>query len=82
VPYDPDEESVFRAGQVVPAGVYARLDSAPERRVVLGEEGVLPASFDGRVALYHRIGDGRPHRVPVLARRAHRRSDRRTAASA
>jgi signal transduction histidine kinase len=41
VPYDPDEESVFRAGQVVPAGVYAR--SQGLRPSALDDLGLGPA---------------------------------------
>ena len=62
---DSDEEVVFLAGELVPPGVYVRVDAWPERRVVLEHSGVLPASFDGQVACY-RI---RPDPVPAPARR-------------
>jgi hypothetical protein len=59
---DPDEELNFLAGELVPPGVYLRVDAWPERRVVLEHAGVLPASFDGQVACYRRMPD------PVTAR--------------
>jgi hypothetical protein len=49
VTYDPDEELLFLAGELVPPGTYARVDAWPARWVVLEHSGVLPASFDGLV---------------------------------
>jgi hypothetical protein len=54
---DPDEEVFFLAGELVPPGVYVRVDAWPERRVVLAHSGVLPASLDGQVACYRRRPD-------------------------
>ena len=44
----------FAAGTLVPAGKYRRIDM-PGREVDLSASGHLPASFDGRVAVYARI---------------------------
>lgn len=43
---------LFRAGQRVPSGTYLRVDDESFQRVQLFSSGVLPASFDGHVALY------------------------------
>ncbi len=53
---DVDDE-YFTPGQVVPAGRYTRVDSLPAREVELSESGRLPASLDGKVALYRRLPD-------------------------
>lgn len=45
---------LFSASTLVPAGKYRRID-APGREIVLSDPGHLPASFDGRVAVYARI---------------------------
>ena len=52
---DAGEETLYLAGEVVPPGEYVRVDAWPHARVVLTREGRLPASFDGRVAAYHRV---------------------------
>lgn len=44
--------ALYEAGDVVPAGVYARVDDGSFRRVTLERAGPLPASFDGHVAEY------------------------------
>ncbi len=46
---------VWKAGEVVPAGIYARIDDESYHVVVLSREGYLPASFDGHVALYRAV---------------------------
>lgn len=46
------EASLFVAGQVVPPGLYRQVHS--RREVRLDEKGPLPASCDGRVAVYER----------------------------
>lgn len=43
---------LWRAGEVVPAGTYTRVDDKSYRTVMLDQEGPLPATFDGHVALY------------------------------
>lgn len=43
---------LWRAGEVVPAGTYVRVDDRSYRAVVLDLERPLPATFDGHVALY------------------------------
>lgn len=46
------QQELWKAGQVVPAGVYTRVDDRSYRRVILEREGPLPATFDGHSALY------------------------------
>ncbi len=43
---------LWKAGEVVPAGTYVRVDDQSYRAVILNQEGPLPATFDGHVALY------------------------------
>ena len=43
---------LWKAGEVVPAGTYVRVDDRSYRPVILGQRGPLPATFDGHVALY------------------------------
>ncbi|TAK20779.1 MAG: hypothetical protein EPO26_17320 [Chloroflexota bacterium] len=50
-----DDEFVFSAGQPAPPGTYIRIDIWVERRIVLDEEAILPASCDGRVAVYRLV---------------------------
>lgn len=45
-------EELFRAGQLVDAGTYIEVDGF--RQITLEQAGVLPASLDGRRALYRR----------------------------
>ncbi|HEY7348442.1 MAG TPA: hypothetical protein VH599_09035 [Ktedonobacterales bacterium] len=45
---------VWRAGDIAPAGTYLRVDNNSFRVVVLEQEGRLPASYDGHIALYCR----------------------------
>ena len=44
----------YMAGAQVPAGTYRRID-APGRDVELTAPGRLPASFDGRIAIYIKV---------------------------
>lgn len=44
------QQELWKAGEIVPAGVYARVDDQSYHRVVLEQEGALPASFDGHTA--------------------------------
>lgn len=46
------EQELWKAGDRVLAGVYARVDDQSYHLVVLEQEGVLPASFDGHTAWY------------------------------
>lgn len=48
-----DGEEIYKAGQFVRAGCYIDVDSM--RQVYLENSGNLPASFDGRRALYRRL---------------------------
>ena len=47
-----EDSSLFVAGQTVPPGVYRLINS--RREVRLDEKGTLPATCDGRVAVYER----------------------------
>ncbi len=43
---------VWKAGELVPAGTYVRIDDESSRQITLFMAGPLPASFDGHVACY------------------------------
>ncbi len=43
---------LYQAGEWAPAGTYLRVDDGSFLRLRLSASGALPASFDGRVALY------------------------------
>jgi hypothetical protein len=43
---------VWKAGEIVPAGTYVRIDDLSYRTIILDHDGPLPATFDGHVALY------------------------------
>ncbi len=43
---------LYQAGEWAPAGTYLRVDNGSFQRLSLPAGGALPASFDGRVALY------------------------------
>ena len=43
---------LWKAGEVVPAGTYVRIDDGSYRLVTLDREGPLPPSFDAHIALY------------------------------
>jgi hypothetical protein len=43
---------LWKAGEVVPAGTYVRVDDQSYKIVTLQQKGPLPATFDGHVALY------------------------------
>jgi len=49
-----NEPALFLAGHIAPAGVYHMFGR--KREVRLDVEGILPASLDGRVAVYQRRG--------------------------
>ena len=44
--------ALFKAGAIVPAGTYVRVDDRSFRRVTLQQRGPLPPSFDGHIAEY------------------------------
>jgi hypothetical protein len=52
--------NLWRAGDVVPAGTYLRVDDDSFRVVILEQEDRLPASYDGHVALYCRASSSGP----------------------
>jgi hypothetical protein len=47
-----DETVQFHAGHTAPAGTYLLVGT--EREIRLDQEAVLPASFDGHIAVYER----------------------------
>ena len=49
------EDGVYLAGHVAPSGRYRRADPPDGRIVELERPDVLPASLDGRVAVYLRV---------------------------
>jgi hypothetical protein len=59
-----EESGIYLAGYAAPAGRYRRVDGCVERVVVLEASGVLPASRDGRVAIYVQM----PAAVPAPTR--------------
>jgi hypothetical protein len=54
VPFQCDECSMplWKAGTIVPPGTYTRVDNRSYLMVMLEQEGPLPATFDGHIALY------------------------------
>lgn len=46
------QQNLWQAGEIVPAGTYTRVDDLSYRLVILEQEGALPATFDGHIALY------------------------------
>lgn len=49
---DECQQDLWKAGDIIPAGVYARVDDRSYRVVILEQAGPLPAPFDGHTALY------------------------------
>lgn len=49
---DECQQLLWKAGEIVLAGVYARVDDDSYHLVTLEQEGPLPASFDGHTAWY------------------------------
>ena len=47
---------LWRAGELAPAGNYVRIDSPVQEVVTLSPGEYLPASFDGRIAVYRTSG--------------------------
>ncbi len=43
---------LWKAGEIVRAGTYVRVDDKSYQTITLDQEGPLPATFDGHVALY------------------------------
>lgn len=50
------QTTLWKAGEMAPAGRYIRLGDASQRVLVLEQPGILPAAFDGHIALYHQAG--------------------------
>jgi hypothetical protein len=50
--YDEYYTPLWKAGEVVPAGTYVRVDDRSYKVVTLQQKESLPATFDGHVALY------------------------------
>jgi hypothetical protein len=51
--YDEYLTPLWKAGEIVPAGTYVRVDDRSYKVVTLQQKGPLPATFDGHVALYY-----------------------------
>jgi hypothetical protein len=49
---DECQQELWKAGETVAAGIYARVDDHSYHLVILEQEGPLPASFDGHTAWY------------------------------
>jgi hypothetical protein len=49
------QEHIWKAGEIVPAGTYVRIDELPYRVVTLESKGPLPATFDGHIACYRTL---------------------------
>lgn len=49
-----NEDAEYTAGQTVPPGRYVRVDEGGGRVIELAATDLLPASCDGRVAVYRR----------------------------
>lgn len=49
---DECQQPLWKAGETVPAGVYARVDDHSYHLVTLEQAGPLPPSFDGHTAWY------------------------------
>jgi len=49
---DECQQELWKAGDIVPAGAYARVDDRSYRVIILEQEGPLPATFDGHTAFY------------------------------
>lgn len=49
---DECQQNLWKAGDIVPPGVYARVDDRSYHVVTLEQEGPLPATFDGHTAFY------------------------------
>lgn len=49
---DECQQDLWKAGDIAPAGAYARVDDQSYHIVILEQEGPMPATFDGHSALY------------------------------
>lgn len=83
--------TLLPAGQRVPAGIYLRVDDGSFHRLRLDSSGILPASYDGHVALYRAAAapcacerrqqhEQRQQHQRVVARRGHDRREESAAA--
>ena len=50
------QTTLWKAGEMAPAGRYIRQGDASGRVLALEQPGFLPAAFDGHIALYHQAG--------------------------
>jgi hypothetical protein len=69
-----DDSGLYLAGQRVPPGSYRRAEPPDGRTVTLDRWDVLPASLDGQVAVYVRVGDA-PSLVATTSERTKRRAE-------
>jgi hypothetical protein len=52
---DEYQANIWHAGEFVSAGTYVRVDDRSHHVVTLDQEGLLPATFDGHVAMYRAL---------------------------
>jgi hypothetical protein len=43
---------LWKAGELAPAGTYVRIDDLSYKVVILQQKELLPATFDGHIAVY------------------------------
>ena len=67
--FQTEEEAELLAGRVAPPGCYVRVDVRGGRRIILERPEPLPASLDGRVAVYERVATLTPELVGAGAAR-------------
>lgn len=53
---DECQTTLWKAGEMAPAGQYIRLGDESKRILVMERPGLLPAAFDGHIAIYHQAG--------------------------
>jgi hypothetical protein len=68
--YDESGVTIYQAGEVVPAGYYARVDDGSYHIVLLEQAGALPPSFDGHVASYRAACSPTLHPAEIAGERA------------
>jgi len=57
---------LWKAGELVPAGTYTRVDDLSHKVVILQQTGRLPATFDGHVAVYRASTPTSSHLHPAI----------------
>jgi hypothetical protein len=57
---------LWKAGELVPAGTYIRVDDLSYKVVILQQKERLPATFDGHVAIYRASTPTSSHLHPAI----------------